>query len=87
MYDVIGIGCCALDILLEADRLPRADEKLRARRVAVQGGGLVATALVHPTNGSLTPSIQADVEDILDEHLARVDTIRTRILDRELTLF
>jgi len=48
---------------------------------------LVATALVRPTNGSLTPSIQADVQSVLDEHLAQVNSIRTRILSRELTLF
>jgi S-adenosylmethionine synthetase len=48
---------------------------------------LVATALVHPINGSLTPSIQADVQSVLDEHLEQVSSIRTRILNRELTLF
>ena len=48
---------------------------------------LVATALVRPTNGSLTPSIQADVQSVLDEHLAQVNSICTRILSRELTLF
>ena len=48
---------------------------------------LVATALVHATNGHLTPSIQADVQSVLDEHLAEVGTLRTRILNRELTLF
>jgi len=48
---------------------------------------LVATALVHATNGRLTPSIQADVQSVLDEHLADVSSLRTRILDRELPLF
>jgi S-adenosylmethionine synthetase len=48
---------------------------------------LVATALVRPTNGSTTPSIQADVQSVLDEHLEQVNSIRTRILNRELTLF
>ena len=48
---------------------------------------LIATALVHPTNGHLTPSIQADVQSVLDEHLSNVSTLRTRILNRELTLF
>ncbi len=48
---------------------------------------LVATALVHPANGPLTPSIRADVQSVLDEHLAQVNSIRTRILNRELTLF
>ena len=48
---------------------------------------LVATALVHPTDESLTPSIQTDVQSVLDEHLAQVHSIRTHILNRELTLF
>ena len=46
MYDVLGIGCCALDIILEVPRYPGADEKLRADRLRLQGGGLVATAMV-----------------------------------------
>jgi S-adenosylmethionine synthetase len=48
---------------------------------------LVATALVRLTNGSFTSSIQADVQDVLDEHLAQVNSIRARILNQELTLF
>ena len=48
---------------------------------------LVASALVHATNGRLTPSVQADVRSVLDEHLADISSLRTRILDRELTLF
>ena len=48
---------------------------------------LVATALVHATNGRLTPSVQADVQSVLDEHLADVNSLRTHILNRELTLF
>jgi S-adenosylmethionine synthetase len=48
---------------------------------------LVAAALVHATNGRLTPSIQADVQSVLDEHLADVNSLRTHILNRELTLF
>jgi S-adenosylmethionine synthetase len=48
---------------------------------------LVATARVRPANGPLTPTIQADVESVLDEHLAQVNSIRNRMLNRELTLF
>jgi len=48
---------------------------------------LVATALVRPAGGSLTPSIQADVQSVLDEQLAQVNSVRARILDRELALF
>jgi S-adenosylmethionine synthetase len=48
---------------------------------------LVATARVRPLDGSLTPSIQADVQALLDEHLAQVNSIRDRILSLELPLF
>ena len=48
---------------------------------------LVATARVRPLDGSLTPSIQADVQALLDEHLAQVNSIRARILSLELPLF
>jgi hypothetical protein len=43
--------------------------------------------MVYPTGGVLTPSIQADVEGVLDAHLEQVNSICSRILSRELTLF
>ena len=46
MHDVLGIGCCALDVILETPRYPGPDEKVKATHLRVQGGGLVATALV-----------------------------------------
>jgi len=46
LYDVLGIGCCCFDIVGEADRLPGPDEKVQMSRMRIQGGGLVATALV-----------------------------------------
>ncbi len=48
---------------------------------------LVATALVRPVGGAVTPSIEADVQAVLDEHLEQVGSIRGRMLNRELTLF
>ncbi len=48
---------------------------------------LVATAYVRPVSGSLTPSIQADVEAVLDEHLAQIHTVRERIINQEISLF
>lgn len=48
---------------------------------------LVATAYVRPFSGSLTPSIQADVEAVLDEHLAQIHKVRERIISREISLF
>ncbi len=45
-YDVIGIGCCAFDIVAEVQRYPDPDEKVGVPGIRTQGGGLVATALV-----------------------------------------
>jgi len=40
-FDVLGVGCCAVDYVGIVDRLPERDEKMR-----ISGGGLNATALV-----------------------------------------
>ena len=48
---------------------------------------LVANAVVRLAGGTLTPSVHADVRAVLDERLAQVNSIRNRILNRELTLF
>ncbi len=45
-YDVVGIGCCAFDIVVEVNHIPGPDEKALVPRLRMQGGGLVATALV-----------------------------------------
>jgi sugar/nucleoside kinase (ribokinase family) len=45
-YDVVGIGCCAFDIVAEVERYPGRDDKVPVRSIRTQGGGLTATALV-----------------------------------------
>jgi ribokinase len=45
-YDVIGIGVCTTDICVEVDGYPGPDEKVPAKGIRQQGGGLVGTALV-----------------------------------------
>jgi ribokinase len=45
-FDVLGLGCTAVDDLLYVDAYPPADAKLRVRRRERQCGGLTATALV-----------------------------------------
>lgn len=45
-FDVLGLGCVAVDDLLYAPSYPAADSKLRILRRERQGGGLTATALV-----------------------------------------
>ena len=46
MYDVLGVGCNAVDYLCPMDRYPIEDEKMQVERIELQGGGNVATALV-----------------------------------------
>ncbi len=48
---------------------------------------LVATALVHTTDGRLTASTQAAVAEVLDHHLEHVAEVGNKIRRRELTLF
>ena len=45
-FDVLGLGCTAVDDLLYVESYPAADSKMRVRRSERHGGGLTATALV-----------------------------------------
>src|SRR5438309_5767533 len=45
-YDVLGLGCVAIDDLLYVDSYPAADTKVQIRRHERQCGGLTGTALV-----------------------------------------
>ena len=45
-FDVVGVGCCAVDYLGILPRFPKMDEKLWMEDFTKQGGGMVATALV-----------------------------------------
>jgi len=46
MYDVMGIGCHAIDYLCMLDSYPEEDTKIKSDSIEVQGGGNIATALV-----------------------------------------
>jgi len=45
-FDVVGVGCCAVDYVGIVDRLPERDTKTRMDEMRISGGGLNATALV-----------------------------------------
>jgi len=45
-FDIVGLGCAAVDDLLYVPGYPAADAKVQIRRSERQGGGLTATALV-----------------------------------------
>jgi S-adenosylmethionine synthetase len=86
VYNVLAL-LAAQDIIEQVPTVRAVTIYLLSQIGALLDRPLVATALVRPANGSLTPSIQADVQSVLDEHLAQVGSIRTRILNQELTLF
>jgi len=46
LFDVLGIGCTAVDYLCLMDTYPVEDEKLEVDLIEMQGGGNVGTALV-----------------------------------------
>ena len=48
-FDVLGLGCTAVDDLLYVESYPAADSKVQIRRCERQGGGLTGTALVAAT--------------------------------------
>lgn len=45
-FDLLGLGCTAVDDILYVDEFPRADAKTRVLAREQHGGGLTATALV-----------------------------------------
>lgn len=45
-FDVVGIGCCAVDYFAVVPHYPENDTKVEMAQFAKQGGGLVGTALV-----------------------------------------
>jgi ribokinase len=44
--DIVGLGLATIDIMTLVPRLPQRDDVFRARRILLEGGGPVATALV-----------------------------------------
>jgi len=86
VYNVLAL-LAAQDIIERVPTVRSATVYVLSQIGAPLDQPLVATARVRPTNRPLTPSIQADVQRVLDEHLAQVNSIRTHILNRELTLF
>ena len=86
VYNVLAL-LAAQDIVRRVPTVRAATVYVLSQIGAPLDQPLVATARVRPLAGSLTPSIQADVQALLDEHLAQVNSIRDRILSLELPLF
>jgi len=62
-FDVVGLGCAAMDILALVDRLPRLDEKMHALAMDRQGGGPVGTALTVVARMGLRAAFMGQVGD------------------------
>ncbi len=86
VYNVLAL-LAAQDIIEQVDAIQEATVYVLSQIGAPLDQPLVATALVHTAAGQLTPSIQADVQSLLDERLAQVHDTRKSILSRELALF
>jgi S-adenosylmethionine synthetase len=86
VYNALAL-LAAQDIVEQLPAVREASVYLLSQIGAPLDKPLVATALVRPTNGTLTSSIQADVQSLLDEKLANVHGVRECILSREMTLF
>jgi sugar/nucleoside kinase (ribokinase family) len=62
-FDVVGMGCAAMDIVAEVDRLPELDEKMHALSMDRQGGGPVGTALIVCARMGLSAAFAGQVGD------------------------
>jgi len=86
IYNVLAL-LTAQDIVVRVPAVRETTVYILSQIGAPLDQPLVATALVRPTDGSLTPDIRADVRSVLDESMANVGDVCARVLDRELTLF
>lgn len=80
-FDVVGMGCAAMDIIALVDHVPALDEKMHAADMDRQGGGPVGTALVVCARMGLRAAFTGQVGDdfagefIIDEFIREgVDT-------------
>ena len=62
-FDVVGMGCAAMDVLAVVERLPALDEKVHAREMDRQGGGPVGTALTAVARMGLAAAFAGQVGD------------------------
>ncbi len=86
-YDVVGVGCCAVDTLAIYEGPIREDEKMRVYQTTRQGGGLVATGLAAVARLGGTASYVGKVGDddngrfiVADFEREGVDTSCIRIV-------
>jgi S-adenosylmethionine synthetase len=86
VYNLLAL-LTAQDIVDKVPTVKEATVYLLSQIGAPLDQPLVATAQVRPVNGALTPTIQEDVQAVIDERLANVSDIRVCILNCEQSLF
>jgi S-adenosylmethionine synthetase len=86
VYNVLAM-LAAQDIVEQVPAVQDATVYVLSQIGAPLDQPLMANAVVRTGGAALTPGVVADVEAVLDGQLAAVDSIRERILRRELVLF
>jgi sulfofructose kinase len=87
-FDVVGMGCAAMDLLAVVERLPNLDEKMHALKTDRQGGGPVGTALVVVARMGLKAAFAGQVGDdfagqfIIDEFRREGVDLRGEVVHR-----
>jgi len=87
-FDVVGMGCAAMDVLAVVERLPSLDEKMHALEMDRQGGGPVGTALVVAARMGLAAAFAGQVGDdfagqfIIDEFRREGIDLRGEVVHR-----
>lgn len=62
-FDVVGMGCAAMDVVAVVERLPALDEKIHALEMDRHGGGPVGTALAVVARMGLKAAFAGQVGD------------------------
>ena len=86
VYNLLAL-LTAQDIVAQVPAVKEVTVYLLSQIGAPLDQPLVANALVRPVDGALSPTIQEDVQAVIDERLANVSDVRVCILNCEQSLF
>lgn len=86
VYNVLAL-LAAQDIIANVSEIAEAQVYVLSQIGMPLDQPLVATATVRPRSGELTSAVQSEVASILDAHLADLSVVRTKLANREITLY
>jgi sugar/nucleoside kinase (ribokinase family) len=78
-WDVLGLGCVAVDDLLYLDEYPKADTKVRIKRHERSVGGLAGNALVAASRLGASCAFAGTLGDDVDSNFVRVSMLKEKI--------